>query len=92
MLVGGRERVSMTTIHEKAEVFRAMADRLGDNASHPFGGAYVIIPPGDSEAMQVFVIDAQHNPAQFFMLLEAKIKFALEQIEIEERRKQGFGR
>jgi hypothetical protein len=80
-----------------SDPFQAMSERLARNTSEKFGGAYVIVPPSSPELtiepIEVLVLDTQQDAAQFFMLLQAKIRTILERIEQEERRRMSaFGR
>lgn len=72
--------------------FHAMGYRIEANDKESFGGAYVILPPGNRPPIEVLVLDSQQDAAQFFMLLQAKIKTALDQIEADERKSMVFGR
>lgn len=71
--------------------FRRMAADIERNPE-AFGGAYVIIPPLGLAPIDVLILDRQENPAQFYMLLSAKIQQALKDVEDMERRGMTFGR
>lgn len=75
-----------------AQHFRHMADQIERNADQKFGGAYVILPPGDVEPISVLVLDAASDPAAFFNLLDWRVKNKLAEIDEQQRRAQGFGR
>ncbi len=80
-----------------SDPFKDMSDRIDHNATEKFGGAYVIVPPSSPEMpiepIEVLVLDTSMDAAQFFMLLQTKIKTVLDRIEQEERRRMGaFGR
>ena len=78
---------------DTSEPFRQMADRIDHNKDSAFGGAYVIIPPGqDVPTIEVLVLDRQEDPTQFFKLLMEKVKAALDQIEEAQRRGLVYGR
>src|SRR5204862_6879751 len=68
---------------EAAPAFRAMADQIERNADSKFGGAYVIIPPGDyaMQPMSVLVLDTKEDPAGFFNLLDWRTKMVLTDID-----------
>ena len=69
-----------------ASRFARMAQRLEHNLDSTFGGAFVIVPPeGAGEPMEALILDTTGNPAQFLMLLQAKIAHALEEISNRER-------
>lgn len=76
-----------------SDLFKKMAALIEQNEGSTFGGAYVIIPPGqDAKAMEVLVLDTQQDQAQFFMLLHAKVQSALQQIDDQQRKAQMYGR
>ena len=69
-----------------AQRFANMAKRMEHNVDSTFGGAFVIVPPqGAGEPMEALILDTQGDPAQFLMLLQAKITHALQQIDSRER-------
>lgn len=75
-----------------ADRFRQMAERIDHNAASAFGGAYVIIPPRSAfTPWDVLVLDTQEDPAQFLMVLQAKISAALDEIRQKEARAGAFG-
>lgn len=71
--------------------FNNMADRIERNADAGFGGAYVIIPPGDSAPMAVLLLNEQQSEAMFLNVLQWQIKNRLDELEIAERRQQLTG-
>ena len=76
-----------------ADRFRQMAERIDHNAASSFGGAYVIIPPkGAFTPWEVLVLDTQEDPAQFLMLLQAKISAMMDELRAKEAQQGGFGR
>lgn len=76
-----------------AERFASMAERIRHNQdSSTFGGAWVIIPPGEGGIpMETLILDSKGDPAQFYMLLMAKSKNALDELQTKERMRQGYG-
>lgn len=76
-----------------AQRFSRMAQRLEHNLDSTFGGAFVIVPPsGAGEPMEALILDSAGDPAQFLMLLQAKIAHALKEIEDRERSMGGMRR
>ena len=70
---------------EQAKPFHAMAARIEHNANTRFGGAFVIVPPAEGgAALEVLVLDESQNAAQFWMVLNAKCKQALDEIAAKE--------
>lgn len=62
--------------------FTAMAERIDKNEGESFGGAFVIVPPaGAGEPMQAVMFNTGTDLAAFWMLLQAQINSALEQIK-----------
>ncbi len=82
---------------ETSEPFRRMADRIDHNAplspEQPnalFGGAAVIIPPvGGGKPVELLMLDASSDPAQFWATVMTRIKLVVD--EIEHQTRQGFG-
>ncbi len=69
-----------------AQRFATMAKQIEHNTGSKFGGAFVIVPPdGAGDPMEALILDTTGNPAQFLMLLQAKIAHALEEISSRER-------
>lgn len=79
---------------EQAKPFHAMAARIEHNAHARFGGAFVIVPPEEGgNPMEVLVLDESQNAAQFWMVLNAKCKQALDEIAAKEAASgMGYGR
>lgn len=77
-----------------SDPFKAMAAAIDHNAESRFGGAFVIIPPGEGALpLKALLLDSQEDPRTFFMVLEAEVKMRIEQIDQQERaRMGGFGR
>lgn len=70
-----------------ASRFADMAKRMEHNANSKFGGAFVIVPPeGAGEPMEALILDTTGDPAQFLMLLQAKITQVLAMIDNAQRR------
>lgn len=70
-----------------ASRFSDMAKRMEHNAESKFGGSFVIVPPeGAGDPMEALILDTTGDPAQFLMLLQAKITHALSMIDDRQRR------
>lgn len=76
---------------QRSAAFRAMAERIDHNEDAPFGGAFVIIPPG-GDAQDMLLLDNSGNPAIFWSTLQVRVKIALQEIEDSERRGGFMGR
>jgi hypothetical protein len=63
----------------EVEPFSNMATRIANNAAEPFGGACVIVPPGEVEPIELLILDvtADPDPAQFLALVKSRIDFAI---------------
>jgi hypothetical protein len=77
--------------------FRKMADALDHNKDRPFGGAFVAVIPsiedgGEPTVLDLLILDSKQNAGQFWGLLQAKCKLALDEINAVERSGQAFGR
>jgi hypothetical protein len=74
-----------------------MADRIDHNAPMApdtpnvlFGGAAVIIPPNNGgKPVELLILDASSDPAQFWATVMTRIKLVVDEIETKSR--QGFG-
>lgn len=74
-----------------ADVFEAMAKRIGLNNAEPFGGAFVVFPPANGgEPVQALILDASGSPAQFWSMVLARAQQAIEELD-NLQRKQAFG-
>lgn len=76
-----------------ADRFANMAKRIEHNTNSVFGGAFVIcVPGGNVDPLEALILDSKGDPAQFLMVLQAKIQAVLAQIQDQERKMGGFGR
>ena len=74
-----------------AKLFDDMAAKIRLNKEHPFGGAFVIIPPENGgDAMQTLILDAKQDPAQFFTLLKTKAEMQIMALDQLARNQQAF--
>ncbi len=78
---------------DNAKPFTDMAARIDLNRDNKFGGAFVIVPPGEGlEPMHTLILDGQQNAAAFWSMLQTTCQVALNELENVARRQQGgFG-
>jgi len=73
--------------------FTRMADRIAHNPDATFGGAVVIIPPGTvGEPIELLMLDAAGDEAQFWSTILTRIQMVIQKIGERERVASGFGR
>ena len=78
---------------DNAKPFENMAARISTNAGETFGGAVVIIPPGTvGEPIELLMLDAQGDEAQFWSTIQTRIQMTISKLQDKERVAQGFGR
>lgn len=65
---------------DRAESFRAMADRLDLTKEHPFGGAFVIVGP-DGEEHSMLILDGSSDPAVFFGTVMTRCQMIVQKLE-----------
>ena len=54
-----------------------MAERIKHNADSTFGGAVVIVPPGDNaKPIELLMLDAQGDEGQFWATILTRIQMA----------------
>lgn len=64
----------------------------GVPVSSTFGGAAVIVPPAQGgEAVELLVLDAKGDPAQFWGTILTRVQMEVRQLEDKQRIMQGFG-
>jgi hypothetical protein len=80
---------------EQGKRFYAMAERIDHGVERGvFGGAAVIIPPtvtGHEKPIELLMLDANADPAQFLSTVVTRIQIMLREIEDQSRMMQ-FGR
>ena len=74
------------------EQFTRMADRIKHNADATFGGACVIVPPGDGKPIELLLLDATGDEAQFYATIMTRLQMAVSEIEARKRQGLAFGR
>ena len=77
--------------HEAAALFRAMADRLERGAPEEFGGAFLLVPPGDNPAVDGTSWCSGPNPVAFWAGAQGQIEMAVEEFKARNS-PQGAGR
>jgi hypothetical protein len=77
---------------DTAEPFRQMADRITHNIGATFGGACVIVPPGETTPIEMYVLDSAQDPGQFWSTLKTRIEMAILEIDTKKRMEMGYGR
>lgn len=75
---------------DPAAPFVKMADQIKHNTDAPFGGAFVVVPPGNEEPLSALILTK--DPAQFWMMVSAKVQFRLQELERNELKSSSFGR
>lgn len=67
---------------ELSDPFTAMAAQIDLNASEEFGGASVIMMPGeDVKPIRLLVLNGGDNPAVFLSTLQTMIQMAIQDLE-----------
>lgn len=82
---------------DTADRFRRMGDRIDHNApmspeqpNAMFGGAAVIIPPANGgRPVELLLLDASSDPAQFWATVQTRISLVVSELDAQAR--QGFG-
>jgi hypothetical protein len=75
-----------------SDPFTEMAARILLNEDQGFGGAFVIVPPGEEPKPRVMLmLDNAENPAMFWSSLQTVCGIALKELEQEETQAAGFG-
>ncbi len=73
-----------------SQPFVDMADRIDLNSEQGFGGAFVIVPPGEEPKPRVLLmLDNAGNPAMFWAALQTTAQLALQELQNEEEARGG---
>lgn len=76
-----------------AERFRQMATRIELNKDSGFGGACVIIAPGNTgEAIEILLLDHSADIAQFYSTVSTRIQRVVDEISNQNQLAGTFGR
>jgi hypothetical protein len=75
----------------KSDRFRAMADAIDLNEGKPFGGAVVIIAPGDDSPIEMLILDSREDALQFYMSIKTMAEVAYNDLLIKRQNNKVFG-
>lgn len=67
--------------HAAAALFRAMADRLERGEPEEFGGAFLLVPPGDNPSVDGVSWHTAPNPVAFWATVQGQIEMAVEEFK-----------
>lgn len=83
----------LTEVQSAARAFALMAERVMHNKDATFGGAVVIVPPKNAgDQVELLMLDAQGDAAQFWSTLKSRIEIVLDKLREQERNASAFGR
>jgi hypothetical protein len=74
-----------------SEPFTKMATAIDHNADAPFAGAAVIIPPGQSQPIELFQMGSTTDEGQFWATILTSIQLRMKQIEDQQKVGRTFG-
>ena len=78
---------------EIADRIRKMADRVEKNADEPFGGCFIIFPPGENvEPIEALRLDTRPDVALFWGDIKAKADMAVHELSNQDRMGSAFRR
>ena len=76
-----------------SEPFYQMKEKIDRNEGTKFGGAAVIVPPtGAGDAIELLLLDAQGDQAQFWSTILTRIQVIMQNLQEKERVASTFGR
>lgn len=83
-----------TQMQTAAVPFQRMADRILHNKDEAFGGAFVVVAPGEEPiVIQSLFLNDGATPGMFWAALKTIVEQQLIQVDAQERQLQaGFGR
>ena len=74
------------------EPFTQMAERIAHNADAKFGGACVIVPPGDGKLVELLMFaEGTGTEAQFWTTIISLAQSAISEIDQKRQAARGFG-
>ena len=77
---------------DTSKPFTEMAARIDHNVESTFGGAVVIVPPAQGgNKIELLMLDAKGDPAQFWGTLLTRIQQEIAEIDNRRAVQQGFG-
>lgn len=69
--------------------FEGMAARIRANAAADFGGAFVVVPPGDNDPVAYLTLDSRQDPAMFWANIKAIAELTISEMDEKQRRQYG---
>jgi hypothetical protein len=78
-------------VNDRSERFRKMAESIDLNEGKPFGGAVVIIPPGDGPAIEILTMDSREDGLQFYSNIKTLADIEYNNLLKREQEKRVFG-
>lgn len=83
-----------TQMQTAAAPFQRMSDRILHNKDESFGGAFVVVAPGEAPiVIQSLFLNDGATPGMFWAALKTIVEQQLMQVDAQERQLQaGFGR
>jgi hypothetical protein len=78
-------------VSDRSDRFRKMAESIDLNEGKPFGGAVVIIPPGDGPAIEILNIDSREDGLQFYSNIKTLADIEYNNLLKREQEKRVFG-
>jgi hypothetical protein len=76
---------------KQSDRFRAMADAIDLNVGKPFGGAVVIIPPGDDVPIEMLILDSREDGLQFYSTIKTMAEVAYNNLLVKQQQNKVFG-
>jgi hypothetical protein len=76
---------------DTSEPFTKMAERVKHNADSTFGGAVVMVPPGDSKPIELLMLDAGADEGQFWATVLTRIQTAMAETDAKKRLGSSYG-
>jgi hypothetical protein len=68
-----------------------MATQISHNNDSTFGGAVVIVPPGDGKPVELLMLDAQGDEGQFWATILTRIQVAINENDQKKQVNRTFG-
>lgn len=74
---------------DRGAPFETMAARIRANSATDFGGAFVVVPPGENEPVAYLTLDSRQDPAMFWANIKAIAELTI--AEMDEKQRRQFG-
>ena len=74
-----------------AAAFRAMADRIEAAGAATFGGACLVIAPGEAGVVDSLMLSAAPNPAVFWSSIEGQVSLVIAEFKQSQQAPPGMG-